>query len=63
MAILKPNDQNFDVWAYKSPTHTGLDCIKTLEPDISCLGPFDTCTANNFVSERSGQNKVIFCEE
>ncbi len=24
----------------ESPTHTGLDCIKTLEPNISCLALF-----------------------
>jgi hypothetical protein len=24
----------------KSPTHTGLICVKTMEPNISSLGPF-----------------------
>jgi hypothetical protein len=24
----------------KSPTHTGMICVKTPEPNISCLAPF-----------------------
>jgi hypothetical protein len=37
------NDQNFEFFRLvpRSPTHTGLICGKTLEPNISSLGPFN----------------------
>jgi hypothetical protein len=31
----------FLVLVSKSPTHTGLICVKTLEPNISSLDPFN----------------------
>jgi hypothetical protein len=36
------NHQNFEFFRLvpRSPTHTGLICGKTLEPNISSLGPF-----------------------
>jgi hypothetical protein len=36
------NHQNFEFFGLvpRSPTHTGLICGKTLEPNISSLGPF-----------------------
>ncbi len=42
------NHQNFDFFGlvYKSPTHTGLTCVKTLEPKISSLGPVTTCNTH-----------------
>ncbi len=45
MAIFKPKPSKF-AWfglLHKSPTHTSLDCIKTLEPNISWLGPIKKC--------------------
>jgi hypothetical protein len=40
------NHQNFEFFRVvpRSPTHTGLICGKTLEPNISSLGPFKDCT-------------------
>jgi hypothetical protein len=40
--FLRLNHKNFEffVLASKSPTETGLICVKTLEPNISNLGPF-----------------------
>jgi hypothetical protein len=37
------NHQNFEFFRLvpRSPTHTGLICGKTLEPNISSLGPFN----------------------
>jgi hypothetical protein len=36
------NHQNVGLFGLvpKSPTHTGLICVNTLKPIISCLGPF-----------------------
>jgi hypothetical protein len=46
MAIFKLNPSNFGL-VIKLPTHTGLFCVKTLELNISSLGPFteDVCEA------------------
>ncbi len=37
------NHQNFEFFCLvpRSPTHTGLICVVTLEPNISSLGPFN----------------------
>ncbi len=37
------NHQNIEFFGLvpRSPTHTGLICVKTLEPNISSLGPFN----------------------
>jgi hypothetical protein len=41
-AIFKPKPSKFEFFRLvpRSPTHTGLICGKTLEPNISSLGPF-----------------------
>jgi hypothetical protein len=41
-AIFKLNHQIFEFFCLvpRSPTNTGLICGKTLEPNISSLGPF-----------------------
>ncbi len=42
------NHQNFEFFRLvsRSPTHTGLICGKTLEPNISSLGPFKSPMSN-----------------
>jgi hypothetical protein len=53
MAISKPKPPNFYFYfglVPKSPTHTGLDYIKTLEPNIPCLGSFKGKLTNTLVS-------------
>jgi hypothetical protein len=42
MTISSINHQNFEFFGLvpKSPIHTGLICVKILEPNISSLGPY-----------------------
>jgi hypothetical protein len=42
----KPRPSKFGFFSLvsKSPAHTGLICLKTLEPNISSLGPFTVVT-------------------
>ncbi len=49
------NQQNFCIYwpsgyiyLYKSPTHTGIICAKTLEPNISSLAPLKVHKIENF---------------
>jgi hypothetical protein len=53
------NHQNFEFFGLfpKSPNHTGLIGVKTLEPDISSLGHFKIITV------KLGQDLGIFLEE
>jgi hypothetical protein len=48
------NHQNFEFFRLVpgSPTHTGLICGKTLEPNISSLGPFKVTDENSRIRTR-----------
>jgi hypothetical protein len=49
MAISEPKPYTFGIFGLvpKSPTHTGMLCVKTQEPSISSLGPFNNLHAKN----------------
>jgi hypothetical protein len=40
-ALKKPKILNLFSLVLQLPTHTGLICVKTLEPNISSLGPIN----------------------
>jgi hypothetical protein len=54
------NHQNFEFFRLvpRSPTHTGLICGKTLEPNISSLGPFKE-PRNRFPAWRAGMSTLF----
>jgi hypothetical protein len=43
----------------KSPTHTGLICVKTLEPNISSLGPFKKLNQNSNTETQIKQEDCV----
>jgi hypothetical protein len=57
------NNQNFKFFclAPKSPTHTGLVCVKNSSTNISCLDPFKGKVFR--LSKKSYENGVVLCSE
>jgi hypothetical protein len=58
------SQHNFEFFGLipKSPTHTGLICVKNLEPNISRLGPFKKRNHNTVQRPKIKQQWIVFLQ-
>ncbi len=60
----KKSKWQFSSLVPKSPTRTGLICVKTLEPNISSSGPFEKLNQNSNTVQRPKikQKRIVFLQ-